>query len=695
MDPFNFQTTINIRQNPSKQIIIPYRGNIYDRNGELFVSSIKHFQIDIDRNIIFHDCKKNKEKNISDVFEKISDIISRNTDLGKNEILQKLNRKPQNTSIFISENITESRLVLIKKEFQKEGIRGLVQNFSKLKRSYPKNDLAVRLLGMVRKKRQDNSGNSKSIYTVEGITGIESTYNNELKGIYGWEEKIIDAKNKKIPFLFLKKRAAVNGNSLILTIDCNFQEILEENLKIGLEKYKAKNAIGIIMGAETGEIIAMSGISKNDKNKSAASLRSLPNLPVSFLFEPGSTMKPITALLAIENNIYKPEDKINCRNYRIGNRIITDAHEHDYKTLSFKDIIALSSNVGISRIVEKIGSKLLYDRMIELGFGQKTGSNLYGETTGIFRKLKDWQGYSLHSISFGQEISVTALQLARAYCAFANGGKILQPYILKEIRDDSGKVVQSFKPKVLRKISDKRSLDTLKDFLKGVVDHGTAKSLKMDYLEIAGKTGTGEKAVNGVYSEDKYTSIFAGFFPVDKPEYVMVILFDEADYESYSYYATLSAVPTFRNIVNKLINLPQTDIIVDVKERDRNYIVMPDLNGLDRMQASELLAKKNILFNIIEKNRSGVVINQFPKPDVSFDQKEIVQIIIDVPKLKHKHKIDYKMPDLVGLTIRRALSETNRKKIKLIVQGRGIIKSQSIPPGNETNFGEKCLVTAN
>jgi len=695
MDPFNFQTTINIRQNPSKQIIIPYRGNIYDRNGELFVSSIKHFQLDIDRKIIFHDCKKNKEKYISDVFEKISEIISRNTDLSKNEILKKLNRKPQNTSIFISENITESRLVLIKKEFQEEGIRGLVQNFSKLKRSYPKNDLAVRLLGMVRKKRQDDSGNSKSIYTVEGVTGIESTYNNELKGIYGWEEKIIDAKNKKIPFLFLKKRAAENGNSLILTIDCNFQEILEENLKTGLEKYEAKNAIGIIMGAETGEIIAMSGISHYDKNKSAASLRSLPNLPVSFLFEPGSTMKPITALLAIENKIYKPEDKIDCRDYHIGNRIITDAHEHDYKTLSFKDIIALSSNVGISRIVEKIESKPLYDRMIELGFGQKTGSNLYGETTGIFRKLKDWQGYSLHSISFGQEISVTALQLVRAYCAFANGGKILQPYILKEIRDDSGKVVQSFKPKVLRKISNKRSLDTLKDFLKSVVDHGTAKSLKMDYLEIAGKTGTGEKAINGVYSEDKYTSIFAGFFPVDKPEYVMVILFDEADYESYSYYATLSAVPTFKNIVNKLINLPQTDIIVDVKERDRDYIVMPDLNGLDRTKASELLAKKNILFNIIEKDRSGVVINQFPKSDVSFDQREIVQVIIDIPKIKPENKIDYKMPNLVGLTVRKALSETNRKKIQLIVQGRGTIKSQSIPSGNKTNFGEKCLVTAN
>ena len=363
--------------------------------------------------------------------------------------------------------------------------------------------------------------------------------------------------------------------------------------------------------------------------------------------------------------------------------------------MSFKDIIALSSNVGISKIVEKIGSKPLYDSLIEFGFGQKTGSNLYGESTGIFRKLKDWQGYSLHSISFGQEISVTALQLARAYCAFANGGKILQPFILKEIRDDSGMIVQSFKPKVLRKISNERSLDTLKDFLKGVVEHGTAQSLKMSYLEIAGKTGTGEKAVDGVYSEDKFTSIFAGFFPVDKPKYVMLILFDEADYESYHYYASLSAVPTFKNIVNKLINLPQTNIIVDVKEWNRNYTVMPDLYGKKRIEVSEILSRKNILFNIIEKDHFGLVIDQFPKPDVSFDQKEIVQIIIDVPKKNPETKIDYKMPDLVGLTLRNALSETNRKKIQLIVQGRGIIKSQSIPPGKNTNFGEKCLVIAN
>ena len=696
LDPHDFKKTIELRRNPSKQIIVSERGSIFDRNHELLVGSTRLYQIDLDRNAIIKYCKRNDNKKTSDVYRKISKIIAEHTTLSQNFILQKLNRNSASSSIFISDDISETQLTKIKSDLKKEKIPGLVTNFCEIKRTYPKNQLAARLLGMIQKKETKDKQNS--IFDLEGICGLEATFDDELSGKFGWQEIINDANNKRIPLLYLKKREVENGNSLILTLDSNFQEILEENLKTGLEKYKAKNAIGIIMVPKTGEIIAMTGISENDSNKDSSHLRALANLPVSFMFEPGSTLKPITALLAIENNIYSSNDEIDCREYHIEgeDRIIKDSHEHE--SLSFKDIIAYSSNVGISKIVEKIGSNALYERMIELGFGRKTGSNLAGESSGIFRKLKDWQGYSLHSISFGQEISVTTLQLANAYCALANDGNIMQPYIIKEIRDENDKIVKIFRPKLLRTVSNKKSLDTLKTFLKNVVDYGSATATKLDYLTIAGKTGTGEKTLYGEksYSEEKYTSVFAGFFPVENPKYVIVVVFDEPEYENYSYYASVSAVPTFKNIVQNIINLPQCDLIIELKEKDKEFVQMPDLIGLTKEKAVEILRKKNLLYNLIENDKNGFVKNQYPKPKVSFDKTEVVIVILDKEKQEKKNiKLDFKMPNLIGLTLREALAETNRKKIKLVINGNGIISSQSISEGSKIRFGEKCLITAN
>ena len=700
LNAHDLKETIYIRQNPSKKIIIPYRGNIYDRHGNLLVSSIKYYQIDLDRNSIINYCKRNPEIKIREIYAKISNVISENSSLMKEQVSEKLNKKPVYSNIFISENISETQLLKIKNEFEKEKIPGLVHTFSKIRRFYPYDKLGANFLGMIEEIKDESlNSNKEMIYKVYGKNGIEATFNEELSGKFGWKETIYDANNKRVPLLFLKEKNPQNGNSLILTIDKNLQEILEENLQNGLKDYKAKNAIGIIMQPSTGEVLAMAGISKDNTNKSASMLRASVNLPVSFMFEPGSTLKPVTALLAIENNIYKPSDKIDCRNYKITyeseERTIRD--DHKYKFLSFKDIIAYSSNVGISKIVEEIGSKVLYERMIASGFGHKTGSNIAGEALGILRKPKDWQGFSLHSISFGQEISVTALQLANAYCAFANGGKVMQPYILKKVKNEEGKIIKTFDPKVLRKISDKRSIDTLKVFLKGVVDYGTATGTKMSFLEIAGKTGTAEKSIRGKqgYAEEKYTSIFVGFFPVDEPQYVIVIVYDEADYKSFSYYATLSAVPTFKDIVINIINLPNSNTIANVKEKNKEYISAPNIIGMTKEKALNVLNKKKINFELKELKGNGIVVNQFPKPNTSFDKNEYLIVILDKEEhFQEENAFDYKMPNFIGLTLRKAIAKANKKNIKLVVKGNGIIYSQSIPSESKIKFGEICKVTA-
>ncbi|MBN2459995.1 MAG: penicillin-binding protein 2, partial [Candidatus Cloacimonetes bacterium] len=553
LDPHDFSGIVNLRRNPSKKLITPLRGEIFDRNLEILVSSEKYYQIDLDKSSLEAEIEKRGKESREELYNLIIGILNQYTGLSTRYLREKLGDRQQYPGVYISESINETAMINIKREFTKNKIPGLIVTFSKLRRTYPQGNLAASLLGLVKER-----GDQEGIYNIHGVCGIEASFDEELTGTFGWQETILDAKNDRIPLMYLKDKSAQNGLSLILTLDNDLQEILEINLHKGLKNFKSAKALGIIMDPWTGEILAMSGMEDDYDKQGISGLLAKSNLPVSFMFEPGSTLKPVTALLALENKVYKSGEKIDCRDYKIKfnneTRIIKDAHE--FNQLNLRDILAYSSNVGISRTVEKIGSKVLYERMIELGLGHKTGSELAGEASGILRKLKDWQGFSLHSISFGQEIALTALQLANIYCTFANGGNVMQPFIVKAMINDKREIIQQFRPEVLRKVSNRRSLDTLKTYLKSVIDYGTASGAKFDDLDIAGKTGTAEKIICGEssYSREKFTSIFAGFFPVDEPQYVLVVVIDEPNFKFH--FASSSAVPVFHDIVRDIISQP-------------------------------------------------------------------------------------------------------------------------------------------
>ncbi|MFO7895376.1 MAG: penicillin-binding transpeptidase domain-containing protein, partial [Candidatus Cloacimonadales bacterium] len=621
------------------------------------------------------------------------------TGASASRIKQRLTSKKK--SVMIDNDISERNILQLKAAFFQRKIPGLVVSFSKIERTYPKGKLASRLLGMVGKIEPDGvSGADQSLYTLEGKCGLESSYNDQLTGSFGWVETISDAKNKHIPILQLQEKLAQNGDNLILTMNMDIQEILEEKLRHGLQEYQAANAMGLIMDPYSGNIVAMAGISAKDDTRSAAYLRSQSNMVASFMFEPGSVMKPITALLALENKLFQPDEIISTKDYKIeyGDKFRYIRDDHDYGNLNLKDIIAHSSNVGISKAVEQIGNKALYERMLALGFGQSTSSNLSNEAPGIFRKLSDWQGYSLHSISFGHEVSVTVLQLAVAYSAFANGGKVMRPNIVRQIEDSKGNIIHTAKPQVLRTISDQKSLDTLKDYLKSVFDYGTARHSKLSYLEMAGKTGTAEKQIMGTsgYSDEKYTSVFTGFFPVDKPKYVAVVVYDEADFKSYSYYASNSAAPTFSAIAQQIVKLPDSNILTDITIQNTTYTEAPDLIGKTYAEVQEILQQQNLKAKIMDQEKGDLVLNQFPKPHVSYDIQEKMIIIFGTKQAETNStlNLDYQMPDIVGYTLRQALNKTNQRGIKLIVQGNGVIRSQSIPAGTQIKYGEQCEVVA-
>ena len=619
MDVFGLYANTQNRYIVSKRILYSDRGIIYDRNGNAFTENQKYFKLELipsSTSWTNSDSINSEEK--EKIYKKIAKITSKYSGKSEKHFLDKIHRnksKCENDSGFeFIKNINATTKENLLEEFRKIKICGLrAYKLEHQERVYPQNGLAGPLVGLC----SEETG---------GRCGIEGTFDEYLTGENGWEEVIRYGTGTHRHFSDMNIKKAINGNSIYLTIDAHIQAILENNLKKGIEDYNAKNAIGIIISPKNGNILAMSGISSGNIHNSIREIHSMPIYPISWQYEPGSTMKPFTALSAIEKKTFKSDDKIDCEKRIIGRRVIKDVHEfHD---LSFKDVIVFSSNVGITRVADELTENELYDKLIDFGFGHKTGVNINSESSGLLRHPSKWSDYSLHSLAFGQEISVTPIQLAYAYAALANGGKILYPQIVKKIINADGKIIFESERKIVRKISNKKALDTLKTFLKDVVEYGTGKPVKSDYVNIAAKTGTAEKSKSGKKGyddEENYISSIVGFFPVENPEIVMLIIFDEPDF--IHRYGSTSAAPTFKKILNQMLVLPNSNLITKISSIDNKQIIVPDCMKMKISELKIFLASKNISFSIIGDGK--IITDQFPKPGSKIFDNYTIQLIAD------------------------------------------------------------------
>jgi membrane peptidoglycan carboxypeptidase len=321
--------------------------------------------------------------------------------------------------------------------------------------------------------------------------------------------------------------------------------------------------------------------------------------------------------------------------------------------------------------------------------------NLFGESSGVLHKLENWDGYSLHSITFGYALSVSTIQLASAYCVAANGGNYVRPYIVESFRDETGKILESFEPKILRRVVSQTAADTLKSFLQSVVENGTAKHIKLGYISLAGKTGTAQKKIEGQagYATGKYTGNFVGFFPVDNPEMVVAVVYDEPSYSMR--FGGLCAAPTFRKIVEGILFLPSCKILPKNKQLQQNATLTPNLTGMTIYTAEKLLRQNGLIYKIEKHDSSAVITDQYPKPDVSLDMSHPILLVTGRPNKNEEtnHRMGI-MPDLTGMTLRKALQISSLNKIKLKIKGFGTITRQSIIAGSKITPGSTCIVEA-
>ncbi|MDX9962664.1 penicillin-binding protein 2 [Desulfobacter postgatei] len=435
-------------------------------------------------------------------------------------------------------------------EVKKLNIVGIyIQDNSK--RFYPNRSLAAQVVGFTGK--DDH-----------GLEGLEFSYNDFLEGLTLKTEEYRDGQGTVLD-TGKKKREGLKGSTIVLTLDKKIQFFSEQALEQAVKEHRGTSGMALVMQPATGELLAVAHYPEfNPNNYGDFSRKRYRNRAVADTFEPGSIMKVITVAAAIERGM-PATTIINCEKgrYRIGRSVIHDTHPYDYLTPS--QIVKVSSNIGAAKIAQDVGPKAMYYYLNAFGFGTKTGINCSAESSGVLLPLNRWTNIDAVAMSFGQGMSVTALQLVSAVSAIANGGKLMKPMLVKKILSNSGEIIQDNKPCVIRQVISAKTAGIIKEMMSTVVEEdGTGTKAAIPGYRVCGKTSTAQKADKETkrYSHSKFTAAFAGFAPFDNPALAILVVVDEP---RQNHYGGIVAAPAFKDIMARSFNYlnipPQTDMV--------------------------------------------------------------------------------------------------------------------------------------
>ncbi|HFD04761.1 MAG TPA: penicillin-binding protein 2 [Firmicutes bacterium] len=504
-----------------KVVLEPSRGKIMDSEGVTLASSYETYSI-----FTYNSWVKNKGF--------MARQIAKTGLISYEEALRKL-RKPGFN--WIIRGVGKNKCRHIVRDINRYGIKSDSLGFYKDRiRVYPFNREFSPIIGDL---SEDN----------RGLSGIEYKYNNFLQGERGWavfQTHPTGGIYAKSNYPHKKEK---DGDDIILTIDKNLQDLVYSEVKKAVEKYNAKGGCGIIMDPNTGDVLAMvnyptfkAGIGDTIENYYKK------NRAISFNFEPGSIFKIVTMFGALSNKIVKPGDTLvdSTGKITVDRIMIRDAEEHGILTVN--QSFYVSSNVGMVRLAQKLGKEKFYSYIKLFGFGSKTGIDLPGEEKGILRSPRRWKRIDFSTIAFGQGIAVTPIQITVAYAAIANGGRLLKPHIVKEVKRGD-KIIYKRKKEIIRTIPDRHTIDILKNMLVTVVDSGTGRNARIGGLKVAGKTGTAQQSEPGKGYDGSIVSSFVGFFPAEHPQFVLTIVIDRP---KKARFASVVAAPCFGKIGNKI-----------------------------------------------------------------------------------------------------------------------------------------------
>jgi len=411
-------------------------------------------------------------------------------------------------------------------------------------RAYPEGSMSAQVLGFV---GRDDIGNPK------GYVGVEGYFEQELRGLPSVEERESDLRGVSFTGGASNGSSGRAGMKLRLTIDRNLQKIVEDRLYKGVERFDAKQGCAIVMEPYTGKIRAIGCVpsfspEKYYEYKDADFTNGL----ISTIYEPGSTFKPLVVAMGLDTKSIKADQVFDEKGpYKIGEYNIQTWNNEYSGRISTTQILEKSSNVGIVKIIEKIKKKSVNDYLNRLGFREKTGIEIQGETNGLVKDSSLWYPIDYATLSFGQGIAITPIQLVAAFSSLANDGYVVKPTVIDDITDSSGKKVYTSTTNSKKTVYSPKTVSTMKKMLNAAIENSEATyTQKPARYSFCGKTGTAQIPIEGHYDPTKTIASFIGFFPCDKPKMLIFVMYKEP---KGSIWGSETAAPTFFEIANRLI----------------------------------------------------------------------------------------------------------------------------------------------
>jgi len=583
--------------------LTPVRGTIYDANGAALAVSVEM------------DSCYAEPKSIADLngtAAQLAPVLG----MPKETVLKRL--QGNRNFVWLQRRLTPDVVKRIK-DLEIEGI-GFVKE---TKRFYPNSEVAAHVIGFTG-------------LDPEGLEGVERRYDATILGGNGYLVTERDALGRNVALKGTVIQDGAMGHSVTLTLDKNIQYIAEKELAKAVNASGARAGTVIVMEPQTGKVLAMANYPTFNLNAPASyAPPAWRNRAVADSYEPGSTFKTLLIAAALEEKVISPGDGINCEggSYAIGGRVIHDTHK--YGRLTIAEVLKYSSNIGAAKIGSKLGPSRLYTYLRNFGIGEKSGIDLPGETSGMLRQWSQWYGIDLATISFGQGVTASSIQLAAAFSAIANGGVLMKPYVVERVTDSEGNLVKTFEPQVRRRVVSPQTAKAVAKMMEGVAaEGGTGTNASVEGYRVAGKTGTAQKVdpVTKGYSATKRTASFIGFVPADKPRLTIVVVIDEP---KTSPYGGVVAAPAFSAIALQslcYLKVPP-DMVVRSKPKgpevlasvhpeespeaegaiveEGEGIVMPDFRGMSMRQTLKVMEKQGLNVRL---HGSGRAIEQSPLP---------------------------------------------------------------------------------
>ncbi|MED0756681.1 penicillin-binding transpeptidase domain-containing protein [Aneurinibacillus thermoaerophilus] len=652
----------------------PKRGEIVDRNGQVLAYQGKAYTV-IARLKPYPNDKKNTNyvSNPEETASKLAPIL----DMPKEKILQRLMRKDVDQVEIRPGGWKVPKETADKvKELNLPGI-GL---YEESRRYYPYGTFASHVIGYT-----NLDGEAKM--------GLERQMDEQLRGEKGSLKFRKDRLGNQLPGGVESYKPAKDGNKVVLTLDHQIQSYVEDALNQADAKYKMKSVSVVVADPNTGQILAMGSRPSFNPN-APKDIQNFTNPVVSAEFEPGSTFKIVTLAAAIEEKEFNANEYYKSGTYKIkGSPPVRDHNRGiGWGWITFKEGVKRSSNVAFVILgYDRLKKDRLFSYLQKFGFGGKTGIELPHEARGSFDPNRKYYPRDIASITFGQGVTVTAIQQVAAVGAIANGGKLMKPYIVKEIRDPkTNEVIQEFKPQMVRRVVSEDTAKQVRDLLDAVVNekHGTGQPFALPGYHVAGKTGTAQVARNGHYVRGKYINSFIGFAPKDKPRLLVYVMVEEPQIDTPSAGGKIIAAPIFKSVMER--SLQYLKLSPDETDGHTTEImgdestVMPDLIGKNVSQAKQILGQAGLRAEILGNGKT--IVRQYPSAKAELTKGSAVYILTV--------KDGTQMPNLTGKTLREVMELASLLDIQVTgINGEGYVITQSIQPGAKVKKGDKLAVT--